>query len=118
MTVLAEQMLDGEAETIVRKVIALAKRGDAIALRLCFERIFPARKGRPVAITLPEVKTPGDAAAALAVITAAVGRGEISSDEALQLSTVIEVAHRTIEAIEHESRLALIEERLGLRNGQ
>jgi hypothetical protein len=53
-------MLDGEAETIVRKVIASAKRGDATALRLCFERIFPTRKGRAVQFPLPPIKTAGD----------------------------------------------------------
>ena len=40
VTMLAEQLFDGEAEAIVRKVIELAKGGDNTAIRLCFERIF------------------------------------------------------------------------------
>jgi hypothetical protein len=38
-TVIAEQLLD--AETLVRKVIDKAKRGDMTALRVCLDRILP-----------------------------------------------------------------------------
>jgi Family of unknown function (DUF5681) len=40
-------LLDGEAETITRKAIQLAKEGDLTALRLCLDRIAPPRKDRP-----------------------------------------------------------------------
>jgi hypothetical protein len=47
-TVVAERLLDGEADALTRKAIELAKEGDTTALRLCIERILPARKDRPV----------------------------------------------------------------------
>jgi hypothetical protein len=36
-TMVAEALLDGEAEAITRKVIEKALEGDATALRLCLE---------------------------------------------------------------------------------
>jgi hypothetical protein len=105
-------MLDGEAESIVRKVITLAKRGNAFALRLCFERIFPARRGRPVAITLPEVKTSADVVAALSAVVAATALGELTPDEAAQLSAVVELQRKALEMVELEARLARLEQKV------
>ena len=48
-----QNLLDGEAETLGRKAIDLALAGDTTALRLCIERIAPARKDSPVAFDLP-----------------------------------------------------------------
>ena len=42
-TLAAEALLDGKAEAITRKAIDLAKAGDLTAIRLCLERIIPAR---------------------------------------------------------------------------
>jgi hypothetical protein len=56
-TIMAEQLMEGEAEAVVRTVVAKAKRGDMRAARLVLDRIAPLRRGRPVAIKLPEVRT-------------------------------------------------------------
>ena len=47
-TLAVEALLDGEAETLTRKAIELAKAGDLAALRVCLDRIAPPRKDRPV----------------------------------------------------------------------
>ena len=52
-TLAAEALLEGEAEKLTRKCIELAMDGDTVALRLCLERIYPARKDRPVTFPLP-----------------------------------------------------------------
>ena len=49
-TIAAEALLDGEAEAITRKAIELAKTGDITAIRLCLERIIPARRDRVAAL--------------------------------------------------------------------
>jgi Family of unknown function (DUF5681) len=54
-TMLAEQLLDGEAETMVRTAIQWAKKGNMAALRLCLDRILPVRHDRPVRFALPMV---------------------------------------------------------------
>jgi Family of unknown function (DUF5681) len=52
-TLAVEAPLDGEAETLTRKAIELAKAGDLAALRVCLDRIAPPRKDRPVLFELP-----------------------------------------------------------------
>jgi hypothetical protein len=109
--VIAEQLLDGEAEEIIRKVIRMAKQGDMIALRLCFDRILPPRRDRPVNFTLPAINSAHDASKGIAVITTAVANGELTPTEAAELSRVIEGYVKALEATEIERRLRLLEER-------
>jgi Family of unknown function (DUF5681) len=59
-TIAAETVLDGEADALTRKAIDLAKQGDTAALRLCIERILPARKDRPVSFNMPRIERVGD----------------------------------------------------------
>jgi len=110
-TVIAEQLLNGEAETITRKAIELAKQGDLTALRLCLERIVPPRRERPVNFTLPEINSVDNATKAMAAITAAVANGELTATEAAEISRVIDVYIKAVEATEIERRLRLLEER-------
>jgi Family of unknown function (DUF5681) len=60
-TVAIQSLLDGEAETITRKVVEMAKSGDTTAMRLVMERLIAPRKDRPVSFHMPEMKTPSDA---------------------------------------------------------
>ncbi len=53
----AEQLLDGEAKALTRKVVELALAGDTVALKLCLERILPIRRGRPVPFALPPIES-------------------------------------------------------------
>src|SRR5829696_4827521 len=68
LTRTAETLLDGEAEAITKKAIEMAKAGDGPALRLCMDRIYPARKDRPVRFGLPPLEKVQDAVAANAAI--------------------------------------------------
>jgi hypothetical protein len=58
-TLAVEALLDGEAETLTRKAIELAKAGDLAALRVCLDRIAPPRKDRPVLFELPAIPSCG-----------------------------------------------------------
>ena len=82
-----EQLLDGEAEAIVRKAVEKAKEGDSIALRLCLERIVPPRRDRPISFALPTITT--DAMKATGALIAAVVSGEVTPSEAAELSKLI-----------------------------
>jgi hypothetical protein len=110
-TVLAEELLDGEAEEIIRKVIKKAKQGDMIALRLCLDRLVPPRRDRPVNFTLPAMNSAGDASKVMTAITMAVGSGELAPNEAAELSRVVHGYVRTLEITEIERRLRILEER-------
>src|SRR3954464_4467798 len=59
-TLLVEALLEGEADTIVRKLIEKAKDGDSTALRLCLNRLLPPRRDRPIVFDLAEIKNPED----------------------------------------------------------
>ena len=58
VTVLAEQLLADDVESVVAKVVKAAKAGNMTAARLILDRILPPRRGRTVAIPLPDVRTP------------------------------------------------------------
>ena len=89
-TLAVEALLDGEAETITRKAIELAKDGDLAALRLCLDRIAPPRKDRPVLFELSPVSTAADAANAAAALLETVAVGDLTPAEASELGKLIE----------------------------
>jgi hypothetical protein len=110
-TMLAERLLEGEAEAIVRKVIERAKQGDTTALRLCIDRLVAPRRERPVHFAIPELSSAGDASKAMAAITVAVANGELGVSEAAGLSKLVETFIRAIEASDLEKRLLALEQR-------
>src|SRR5262245_56806224 len=67
-TLAAEALPDNEAELLTRKLIEKAKEGDITALRLCFDRILPARRQRPVSFRLPVLRTAAEATQVMALI--------------------------------------------------
>ena len=109
-TMMAEKLMEDDAEEVVRSVIAKAKEGDMAAARLIIERIAPARKGRPVVLDLPDAKTSADLAAAMAALVRALAGGEVTPDEAATIAGVFEIRRKTIETMEFEQRLAALEQ--------
>ena len=85
-TMMAEQLMQDDAEGIVRAVIAKAKKGDMTAARLIIERIAPTRKGRPVNLELPDPKTSGDLTAAMCALVQSMASGEVTPDEAATIA--------------------------------
>src|SRR6188472_3216562 len=99
-TLAIEALLEGEGEALTRKAIELAKAGDMTALRLCLERILPARKDRPVSFALPTMNSSADAAQAMLAIVEAVAAGEITPNEAFEVSRIIESFSETLKTNE------------------
>jgi len=104
-----EALLDGEADSLTRKAIELAKAGDITAMRLCLDRIYPARKDTPVAFDMPKLETPADAIRAMAAIVSAVASGDLTPAEANELAKLVDTFTRAIEAHELEERLRRLE---------
>jgi Family of unknown function (DUF5681) len=98
----AASLLDSHAEALAEKAIAMALGGDAVAVRFCLGRLLGARRGQPVELDLPEVAGAGELPAAVAAITAAVGDGRITPDEALALSRMLDGFPRVLAAGEAE----------------
>jgi len=108
-TLLMESLLADDAEAIGRKAIEMAKQGDMAAIRLCMDRLSPARKGEPVAFELPPLDKPADSVAAAATIVAAVAAGELTPSEAAELAKVIDVYVRAIATKAFDERLTKLE---------
>ena len=111
--VAVEALLDGEAEGLTRKAIELALAGDTMALRLCIERILPARKDRPVQLHIPEIEGVQDLTKATTALLRAVAAGELTLTEAAEVAKLVEAHRRTVETVELEQRLQRIEEAQG-----
>jgi len=103
VTLLAEKLLDGDAEDVVKKCIELAKAGDSSAIKLIMDRILPPRKDRPVILSLSPIINITDATKAMSEITNAVCWGEITPSEGQVLSAMIENYRKIVETVDHEA---------------
>jgi hypothetical protein len=92
-------------------LLTAAKRGDMTAARLVLERISPVRRGRPVHLDLPAVRTASDVAEAMSVLTRAIASGELTPDEAATVAAVFELRRKALETEEFEQRLRALEEK-------
>jgi hypothetical protein len=101
-TLAMQALLEGEAEALTRKAIALALEGNALALKLCLDRLTPTRRDRAVAFALPAVANAEDLAAAMAAIAEATAAGELTPAEALDLARVAEGFREIIAARDAE----------------
>jgi hypothetical protein len=102
-------LLDGEAEALTRKAVAMALEGDGAALRLCLERIAPPRRDAPVTFDLPRMETARDAAKAAGAVLEAVALGELTPTEGAHIMALVETYRRTLETTELEARVLALE---------
>jgi hypothetical protein len=108
-TTILEELFDGEAEEVARRIIDKAKTGNMQALRICLEQIAPARRERPVAFELPEIVNAEDAERAGAALIAAVAAGELTSRQAAPVMTMIARQQAIIDGGSDALRMAEIE---------
>ncbi len=111
-SLLVEQMLEGQAEALAAKVIDLALAGDVLALRLCLERLVPARKERQIMLQLPRPATAPDITEAYGQVVEALAAGELTPTETDSAATLLENARRALETTELARRIEEMEERL------
>lgn len=111
ITMAAQMLLDGEGESLTRKVVELAKGGDMAALRLCLDRILPPLRERPVSVDLPDISTSEGIDQASAAILQAVAVGELLPSEGTMLSRIVETRRKAIETYELEQRITALEEK-------
>ncbi len=104
-----EAMLGGQQEALTQAAIDRALDGDVTALRLCLDRIAPARKDAPVSFDLPGIETAEDAANAARAILRAVADGDVTPLEAASVMAVVEQFRRTLETTEIERRITALE---------
>jgi hypothetical protein len=105
-----QEMLDKYCEPITQKWISMAIKGDPVALRLCVERLFPARRDGYVQFSLAGTKTLADVAASSAKVLHGVSRGELTPMEGEIISGILEDRRRSLESVELEARLERLEQ--------
>jgi hypothetical protein len=110
-TLLAEHLLEGDTEAIVRTMIERAKEGDMAAVRLCVDRICPRVTDRPAGFELPPLVRAADAPPAIAAIAQALADGDLTAAEAADLGRFVESFARAFEKADIEKRLAGLEMR-------
>jgi hypothetical protein len=108
-TLALEALLDGQAEALTNKAMALALGGDITALRICLDRILPPRKDRPIAFEMPPINNAQDARAASAALLGAVSSGNLTPGEASEVGKLIDAYVKTIELTEVLARLDKLE---------
>ncbi len=113
-TLAAQALLDGEVESLTRKAVELALGGDVTALRLCLERILPARKEAALApIEIPKVEGAADLPQLTSTILDAVAAGRITPGEGQSLAALANAHARTLEVAELEQRITALEGKQG-----
>nr|WP_238940995.1 hypothetical protein [Sphingomonas beigongshangi] len=106
-----EALLEGQHVALTQTAIDKALEGDTVALRLCLDRLAPARKDAPITIELPPIASAADAVAASSAVLAAVATGDVTPGEAGAVMSLL-TAHKTIvEAGDLEARVAALEAR-------
>ena len=110
ITLMAEKLMEDDAEAVVQSVITAAKSGDMVAARLVLDRIAAPRRGRPVAFDLPPVQTAQDMVPAIAAVVAAVAEGELTPGEGQEIAAILETQRRAIETADLERRITALEQ--------
>jgi hypothetical protein len=104
-----------QAQALMQQAVSMALGGDPQALRICIERILPARRDRPIEISLPKIAAASDLVAAAAALTDAVAGGDITPIEASALSNLVGNTAKAIETFELSERLARLEQQISAK---
>lgn len=111
-TLLAQTLLEGEAENLARKAVEMALNGNPLALKLCLERILPPLKDRPIQLDLPKIASLPMAGQAMSQILDLVSAGEVTPQEGHLLVSALSVYVKNQEIIELERRMRALEKTL------
>ena len=94
---------------VSKKCLLLAMNGDSTALRLCMDRVLPARKSQPLQFKLPKVRNAAELPQAAQAILQAVAKGQLSPDEGQGMMALLEIYRATLVTAEIVQRLEILE---------
>ena len=69
------------------------------------------RRGRPVELALPPIRSAADIAGTMGALTAAAARGDITPGEAAEMAKIVDTLVRSIETSDFDQRLQELEAR-------
>lgn len=105
-----DQRVAEAGEDLIDAALKVAKDGNVRALEMLLDRIWPARRGRPVEIDAPEIRSTPDLVPATAAVTNAVLNGDVTPREGAAAARVIEAHGSMIELVDLERRMTALEE--------
>jgi hypothetical protein len=108
-TLAIEALLEGEGESIARKLVELAQKGDLQAMRLCLDRIAPPRKERSIELHTRPVQGPQDLPLTHQDILIEVAEGRMTPGEGETLSNIVSNHLETLDAGSQPERLEKLE---------
>ena len=103
---------------VLRKLLAAALGGDTQAATIVLSRLWPARRGRPVRVDLPDLKSANDVSEAISSIAHQMAEGELTPDEAAHMVGILESKLRVIETVDLTERIRRLEEGAGVNGPQ
>ena len=103
-TLLRAALDSDEGPAMARIVIDKALAGDVVTARFCLDRLEPRPRGRAISIELPEGARMRDVVAAFDATVRAMAGGEITPDESVQVTRVLDGRRKAIEAARRERR--------------
>jgi hypothetical protein len=105
-------LFDEYAEHLTRKTISLALAGDKTALRLCMERISPARRDAVIQMNLPAISKAEDLDKAAEKVTQGLRRGIITPVEGNRVMNILEGRLKILETVEFAGRIETVEKKM------
>jgi hypothetical protein len=99
----------GVGEEIFQVLVDKAKAGDLRAVDMLLSRVWPTRRGRPLAIDTVPMTAPSDLVPVASDVTNAVLRGELTPHEGRAVSSLFQMQCRLFELEEFERRLQEVE---------
>jgi Family of unknown function (DUF5681) len=103
-TLLRAALAEGEDIATARIVIDKALSGDAVAARFILDRLTPRSRGRAIALDLAAGAGARDVVAAFDATLQAMASGEITPDEALTVTRVLDIAEKSPSPLAGEGR--------------
>lgn len=108
-TLVLDKMAEDDAKAVLQAQLTKAKEGDQRAAEIILARVWPIRKGRAVALSIPPIVTATDIVAALGAVVDAVVAGEITPDEGAAVAGVFETKRRAMETTDLAKRIEALE---------
>jgi Family of unknown function (DUF5681) len=104
-TLAVEAAYDAKAEQAVSDIMERAKTGDWAAMRLCMDRAVPIGRRRRFAFSLPRIRTPEDAEAAIDAVMDGLAEGVLSLEDVAELLRIVQRLLELADVIRERKRL-------------
>ena len=105
-----DQRVAEAGDELIEAALKVAKGGNVKAIEMLLDRIWPARRGRPVEIDAPAIRGTPDLVPATAAVTNAVLNGDVTPREGAAAARVIQTHGRMITLVDLERRMRELEE--------